>query len=151
VRGQPLKPLVKTKRRALLLRRTPLVVSGALVETLFRDADVLSEGGLRVGVAGRDTYYGSTMLAIAFERLIDDETARSSVVSRNELVHAIEGSVRVRLRAMRLARAEAARRVKRGVLGTALCDLRFRDDGSQLRIDVDLEVEVCVSSRASRS
>jgi hypothetical protein len=151
VPGQHLKPPVKIKRRPLLLRRTQLVVSRALEEALFHDADVLSEGGLRAGVSGRDTYYGSTMLAIAFERLIDDAAAQSSIALRGELVHAIEGSVRVRLRAMRLARAEAARRVKRGVLGTALCDLRIRDDGVHLRIDVDLEVEVCVSSRASRS
>jgi hypothetical protein len=52
---------------------------------------------------------------------------------------------------MRLARSEAARRVEDALLGTAFCDLRVSDAGKLLRIDVDLEVELRVSSRANRS
>jgi hypothetical protein len=146
-----LKPLVKIQRSPLLARRKHVVLSRALEEALFRHADVISEGGMRGGVASTGTYFGSTMIAIAFERLAAEAGGRLTRSVRSELVYVVEGSVRVRLRAMRLARAEAGRRVLRGVLGTALCDLRVRDDGKQLRIDVDLEVEVRVSSRANRS
>jgi hypothetical protein len=51
---------------------------------------------------------------------------------------------------MRLARAEALRRADDALLGTAYCDLRVHDVGEHLRIDVDLEVELRVSSRANR-
>jgi hypothetical protein len=143
-----LKPLAKIRRRPLLVRHSHAVLSRALELALFDHADVLSEGGLRV-VAGHATYFGSTMISIAFTRIESD--ARPSKATREELVRVIEGSVRVRLRAMRLARAEATRRVQAGALGTAVCELRVREDGKQLHIDVDLEVEVRVSSRANRS
>jgi hypothetical protein len=147
-----LKPLVKIHRSPFLARRKhAAVLSRALEEALFRHSDVISEGGMRGGALASGTYFGSTMIAIAFDRLAAEADGRLTRSVRAELVHVVEGSVRVRLRAMRLARAEAARRVPRGVLGTALCDLRVRDDGKQLRIDVDLEVEVRVSSRAKRS
>jgi hypothetical protein len=51
---------------------------------------------------------------------------------------------------MRLARAEAVRRANDARLGKALCDLRVHDVREHLRIDVDLEVELSVSSRANR-
>jgi hypothetical protein len=146
-----LKPLVKTSRRPFLTRSKHAVLSRALEEALFRHADVLSEGGMRPLTAGLTTYFGSTMIVIPFERLASEAHTRLTRVLRAELVHVIEGSVRVRLRAMRLARAEASRRVYNGALGTALCEVRVRDDGKQLRIDVDLEVEVRLSSRAKRS
>jgi hypothetical protein len=145
-----LKPLAKINRRPLLLKREQWVLSRALEEALFRHADVLSEGGTR-SVGGHGTYFGSTMLSIPIERL--EAEAQTSVTRslRRDLLRVVEGSVRVRLRAMRLARAEAARRVYSGVLGTALCELRVREDAKHLHIDVDLEAEVRVSSRAKRS
>jgi hypothetical protein len=143
-----LKPLAKIRRRPQLVRHSHVVLSRALEQALFDHADVLSEGGLRV-VGGHATYFGSTMISIAFARIEND--ARPSKAAREEFVRVIEGSVRVRLRAMRLARAEAARRVQSGALGTVVCELRVREDGKQLHIDVDLEVEVRVSSRANRS
>jgi hypothetical protein len=89
------------------------------------------------------------MISIAFAR-IESEVSLTRAL-RAEFVRIVEGSVRVRLRAMRLARAEAARRVRDGALGTAVCDVRVRDDGEHLHIDVDLEAEVRVSFRAKRS
>ena len=146
-----LKPLVKIRRRPFLVRRQHAALSRALEQALFDHADVLSEGGLRNGPGLQATYYGSTMISISFARLAAEHSAPLTRVMQNELVRAVEGSVRVRLRAMRLARAEAVRRVYNGVLGTAVCELRVRDDGKQLHIDVDLEAEVRVSSRAKRS
>jgi len=146
-----LKPLVKIRKRPFLIRRKQSVLSRALEQALFEHADVLSEGGTRVAAGGLQTYFGSTMLSIAFARLETETQVTMSRALRAELVYVSEGSVRVRLRAMRLARAEAARRVPNGLLGTALCEVRIRDGGKQLHIDVDLEAEVRVSSRAKRS
>jgi hypothetical protein len=147
VAASQLKPLVKSNRRQHLIKRQYVALTRALEEALFRHADVISEGSTRTTPDARTTYFGSTMIAIAYDRLPRGEI----VVPRAELVHVIEGSVRVRLRAMRLARAEAVRRLNDATLGTVLCDLRVHDAGKQLRIDVDLEVDLRVSSRAKRS
>jgi hypothetical protein len=70
--------------------------------------------------------------------------------ARARLARVIEGSVRVKLRATRLARAEVARRLPDRVLGTALVETRVRLHGDELHIDVDLEVPLRVSSRRAR-
>lgn len=140
-----LKPLAKASRHAVLKRRTAVQITRALEEALFREADVLSEGSLRAAGPGQATYFGSTMIRVQLSALL----ARARPFGdRAALAVAIEGSVRIRLRAMRLARAEAARRMHRSVLGTALCEIRVSATADQLHIDVDLEVPVRVSSRA---
>jgi hypothetical protein len=146
-----LKPLVKAERSAVLFRRTGVQLTRALVETLFREADVLSEGSVRAQSVGQATYFGSTMIRVAIGALMARGRPFATSADRADLVRAIEGSVRIRLRAMRLARTEAARRVQRSALGTALCEIRVRDMGDELHIDIDLEVPVRVSSRAKRS
>ena len=144
-----LKPLVKFNRRPPLAKREHVALSRAFEEALFRHADVISEGAVRVSPRGGSTYFGSTMIAICFERLAAETHQKFTSRARAELVYIVEGSVRVRLRCMRLARAEAVRR-SNALLGTALCDLRVHDVREHLRIDVDLEVELSVSSRAKR-
>jgi hypothetical protein len=146
-----LKPLAKAERSAVLARRSGVQLTRALEEMLFLEADVLSEGSLRQQTAAAATYFGSTMIRVRIAALLARGRAFANSSDRAALVLAIEGSVRIRLRAMRLARAEAARRVQRSVMGTALCEIRVRDMGDELHIDVDLEVPVRVSSRAKRS
>jgi hypothetical protein len=145
-----LKPLVKFNRRPPLAKREHVALSRAFEEALFRHADVISEGAVRASSRGAATYFGSTMIAISFERLAAETHQKFTSRARADLVYIVEGSVRVRLRCMRLARAEAVRRANDALLGTALCDLRIHDVREHLRIDVDLEVELSVSSRAKR-
>jgi hypothetical protein len=145
-----LKPLVKSSRHPYLAKRQQIVLTQGLEEAMFKHADVISEGSARAMPKGGNTYFGSTMIAIAFERLERDTHQKFTRHTRAELVHVVEGSVRARLRCMRLARAEAGRRANDALLGTAMCDVRVHDDGKHLRIDVDLEVELRVSSRANR-
>ncbi len=146
-----LKPLAKATRAVALIRRTAFQISRVLEEALFREADVLSEGSIRTHAPGQVTYYGSTMIRVRLAALLHRGRPLAQKNDRKRLVRAIEGSVRIRLRAMRLARAEAARRLHRSVMGTAICEIRVRDAGEELHIDVDLEVPVRVSSRAEGS
>lgn len=146
-----LKPLVKAGLALRLVEHRSVRLSPALEEALFRCADVLSEGGVRsVGGSAHSTYYGSTMISIDLARLGRFARGRDQAQAQHALLSAVEGSVRVRLRAMRMARAEAARRVHRRTLGTALCEIRMRIHGGHLHIDVDLEVPLRVSSRSAR-
>jgi hypothetical protein len=126
-------------------------LSRAFEEELFRFAEVLSEGSCRGKGDRGDTYYGSTMISIELERLRRVTRGGLDADARRLLADAVDGSVRVRLRAMRLARAEAARRIPDRALGTVCVETRVRLTEHQLHIDVDLEAAVGVSSAARRS
>lgn len=147
----PLKPLVRATRAAALVRRSSVCLTRALEEELFRCAEVLSEGGRRAVGGQRDSYFGSTMISVDLERLRPLFRGGLDERTRQLLADAVDGSVRVRLRAMRLARAEAARRVQDRTLGTAFVETRVRLTQRQLHIDVDLEVTLSVSSGAGES
>ena len=141
-----LKPLVRARRGHALARREGVAVSRAFEEELFAAAEVLSEGSCRAAVNGRaDSYFGSTMISVELDQLRPWFRHGLDARSVRELAHALEGSVRVHLRAMRLARAEALRRVPDCLLGTAYVETKVRLTERQLHIDVDLEVALSVS------
>ncbi len=141
-----LKPLARATRSPALVRRGHVVLSRALEEEIFRSAEILSEGSCRSEGAPHDSYFGSTMISVDLERLRKQWRGDFDPRARQQLSEAVDGSVRVRLRAMRLACAEATRRVSDRELGTALCEIRVRLTETQLHIDVDLEVPLGVSS-----
>jgi hypothetical protein len=143
-----LKPLVRAQRSPALVQRAGVSLSRALEEELFRCAEVLSEGSRRTTAGQRDSYFGSTMISIDLDRLRPLFRGGLDGLARKRLARAIDGSVRVRLRAMRLARAEAVRRVQDRSLGTVQVETRVRLTESHLHIDVDLEVLLSVSSAA---
>jgi hypothetical protein len=146
-----LKPLAKATRNVALVARTAFQITRSLEETLFSEADVLSEGSMRASAPGHAIYFGSTMIRVRIAALLSRAKPLASDAERAALTRAIDGSARIRLRAMRLARAEAARKLQSNEMGTAQCEIRVRDTGDELHIDVDLEVPVRVSSRAKGS
>ena len=145
----PLKPLVRATRAPALVRHSSVCLTRALEEELFRCAEVLSEGSRRAVGGQRDSYFGSTMISVDLERLRPLFRGGLDERTRQLLADAVDGSVRVRLRAMRLARAEAVRRVQDRSLGTAQVETRVRLTSTHLHIDVDLEVLLSVSSAAN--
>lgn len=126
--------LAKARRSAAVRSRAGEALSREAEENLFAYADVLTEA--RVDEGG---YAGSTMLTIdlarmaAYVRHLDTEEEREAFLSL------ASGSVRVRLRAMRFACAEAVRRVPERSLGTFSIETRMRLSGTSLMIDVDVE------------
>jgi hypothetical protein len=152
VAGSRLKPLVRATRAAVggSVRGAP-TLSRAFEEELFRCAEVLSEGSCRGKGDRGDTYFGSTMISVELERLRRVTRGGLDADARRLLADAVDGSVRVRLRAMRMARAEAVRRIPDRALGTVWVETRVRLTEHQLHIDVDLEAAVGVSSAARRS
>ncbi len=121
-------------RRGACLRRGALTREGE--EILFALAEQISEGEMRQTRTGR-AYFGSTMLTVRGEEL--SPHWRGSL-DLDHLRDAIDGSVRVRLRAMRLACADAAHRAPSEPLGTATVETRISRVGDRLHIDVDVEV-----------
>lgn len=125
-----LKPPVRIRPQSLLKRLEVTVLAARAEEDLFRMAEVMSEGSVH-----DSSFFGSTLITIDLARL-----GLTSDEDRARLFAATERSVRVRLRAMRLAQADAMRRLPDKRLGTASVETKMRLDGSRLLIDVDLEL-----------
>ena len=137
-------------RRAGLVERSSISLSRDAEEALYRIVDVLSEGELRSSPEGASAYYGSTMLTFDLRALERSWRRPLDEKARAKLAHAVEGSVRMRLRAMRIAFADARRRIPDRPLGTPIADTRVRLVGDCLHIDIDVEVPLGAMSRRGR-
>jgi len=114
-------------------------------EAIFALGRVLSEGAMRDAGDGRRAYYGSTMITVELAALA---SRWRGALDEAALVALAQGSVRVRLRAARIARAEAASRAS-GALLLARTETRVVVRSRSLHLDVDLEAEIEVSSIVS--
>jgi len=150
-----LKPLV----RALCVRpvqfRQHVSLSRPFEESFFRSAQVLSEGycGLQNDGSYQDEetiYTGSTMLTVDLHRMGSSVMTEVERLGLATLVRVVEGSVRIRIRSIRLALSEATRRCVQGELGTAHIETRVRLEGNLLHVDVDLEAPVLQSAIKQR-
>lgn len=141
------KGLAKARRGATVDVRSHVALSREAEEVLFRRPEVLSEGSVRESPEGGRSWFGSTMITFDLAALEAHWRGPLDDAARTRLLEAVQGSVRVRLRAMRLACAEVARRLPDRPLGTAQVETRARLVGDTLHVDVDLEVPIGVSSR----
>ncbi len=143
------KPKIKGPARAekakALRERSHVALDRQTEELLFSEVEVLSEGSVRDGV-----FYGSTMITIDLGRVEAHLRRPLGIEGRARLLSAMDGSVRVRIRAMRIAMAEVARRFPTEKLGTAHVETHVDLTGDELHLDVDLEVPFGVSSAESR-
>lgn len=137
-----LKPLARATRLRPVQRRIHYNLSRAFEESAFRSAQVLSEGYCRPGENSEWTYSGSTMITVPLAGLGPGVAAEISALPEGVFEHVLDGSVRMRLRAMRLAMAEATRRCVQGQLGVARVESLIRLDADALYIDVDIEAPV---------
>ena len=137
--------LAKAKRIGGIRQRRIHVLTRAAEDLLFANATVLSEGRLRKN-AGGEHYDGSTMITFDLRPLADEWRGVFDERAYDSLLDLVEGSVRIRIRTLRIARREAARRLAGYNLGRVAADTQVRLEGATLLLDVDLEVEVRVSS-----
>lgn len=138
----PLKPPVAVRPGALVRARSSAALGPRAEDALFRAAQVLAEGS-----ATGEAYFGSTLVTIDLCALSPALAAATAEPERERIFRAVEGSVRVRLRAMRIALADVARRFPAASLGTASVQMRFRR--RQTVVDLDVDVEVPLSRRQS--
>ena len=95
----------------------------------------LSEGSVRNDPSG-DSYFGSTMFSVDLQTL---EKSWRGNLDREALRSAVEGSVRMRIRMMRLSAADAKQRVPDRIWGMTTSETRVALQGDFLHIDVDVE------------
>ncbi|MGA2449000.1 MAG: hypothetical protein ABTD50_10020 [Polyangiaceae bacterium] len=118
---------------------TKLAVPDSHWRSLFEQADIVSEGGVRQE-GGEPVWYGTTSLILPTL----GETARLAVLALYD-IHA-------RTRALRAARREACSRAP-GCLGRFACEIHFSGDRRGVRIDVDVRaplVDRTMTRKATR-
>lgn len=140
--GSPIKGLAQARRDAFLVARPIEYLSRGAEEALFRCATVLSEGSERSAPTGERCYFGSTMITFDLTQLARHWRGPLESAQRRDLLRLVAGSVRVRLRATRIACAEVARRVTDRPLGSSIVETSAKLSGDGLQMDVDLEVPV---------
>jgi hypothetical protein len=145
-----LKPPARARRVAAFHRSGERVVlTPHAIEELFRSAEVLLEGGLGTkGDPGVETWYGSIMITFHLDRVAALCRGLDGPGAIDQLVEGIAGSVRVRLRAHRIARALIYERYPDRSIGTAQIESRFHHEGERLLLDLDLEAPVEAASNA---
>jgi len=141
-----LKGLARAVRGARVVVRRGEALSREAEEALFAAPGLLSEGATGPGVGGAEAYFGSTMITVDLLRLALVWRGPLDEAARAQLLRLVEGSVRVHLRALRIARAEAMQRVPGRALGTATVEVRASLRVGALCIDVDLEAPLALSS-----
>jgi hypothetical protein len=131
------KPMARVTRIALFEREVRERISLAALDLLLSRAEVISEGQRSVR-AGRDAYFGSTMLtldlpalAVLLRDVCDAGTAR-------RLAALLEADTRVGKRVEELAAREAAR-VAATPPKTVSTHVAIRAQGARVFIDVDVE------------
>jgi hypothetical protein len=146
-----IKGIVRAQRDAFVRASPGEFLSRGAEEALFTCSEILSEGTVRTLDSGERRYFGSTMITIDLLELQKRWRGELGPRQREQLLRLAHGSVRVRLRAARLACAEARSRVTDRPLGTAIVETTARLSGDTLQMDVDLEVPIGVCSSARRA
>jgi hypothetical protein len=134
--------LAKTARAPLLTHRTVRLVlsSDARWKQAFETADVVSEGAPR-GERAERQYFGSSDIVL----FVGPERAHDTI---EMLAAAIALDPHVRLRALRLARREAAQRAQ-GPLGCVRAEISVSACARGVSVHVELEARVFADRRAA--
>ena len=87
-------------------------------------------------------FFGTSMISVDLAAACAAIRIPPTPASYAAIAAAAEGSVRVRIRALRWARAEACRRVPESRLGSVSAEIRVHLRDAALHIDVDLEAPI---------
>jgi hypothetical protein len=135
-----LRPLARVQRIALFEREVRERLSRAALDLVFARAEVISEGQ-RQTRAGREAYFGSTMMTIDLEALAPAlrETCDVSTARRLAALLGTDPAVTARVEAV--AARDAARNAG-AAPKTLTCELHVEARGVRVFIDVDVEASL---------
>ena len=148
-RYELLRGVAKARRASPFSSVERRAISRHAEEAIFESADLLVEGSIDEE-ADEPRFYGSVMISIPFEALELSLRGLDAPDIRAQFVECCEGSMRIRLRAMRLACAEVQRRLPGREIGTAMVETKIAASADELHIDVDVEVPFGLSYSATR-
>lgn len=148
-RDELLRGPAKARRASPFSSPERRAISRHAEEALFESAEILVEGSLDE-TSEEARFYGSVMISVPFEALDASLRGLDDASIRAQFVQCCEGSMRIRLRAMRLACAEVQRRLPGRETGTAMVETKIAASSDELHIDVDVEVPFGLSYSATR-
>lgn len=125
--------MASTRRVSLFEREIHMRMSPAALELLFELAAVLSEGGVEGA-----RFYGSTMATIDLGRAAPHISDTCDIATAKRVGELIGNDTRVRDLAIGLGIREAER-LASARLVTPQIDLRVRQTGRHLHLDMDIE------------
>jgi hypothetical protein len=132
-----LRPMARATRIALFEREVRERLSRAALELVLARAEVISEGQRSVR-AGRDAYFGSTMLTIdlpALELLLRDACDAGTA---RRVAALLESDAQARVHIEALAAREAAR-VAGAIPSAVSTHVAIRAQAAKVFIDIDVE------------
>ena len=131
------RPMAQVTRITLFAREVREKISAAAIELLLSRLEVLSEGQ-RTHRAGRDLYFGSTMMTVHLARLADVVRDNPDAPTAVRLVKLLEEDEPLRSRLREIAVKEA-HRIACVPLTTVETHLTIRADEDRVYADVDVE------------
>ena len=141
----------RTARRLDLVRCTEARrLAPGVAELLLRGARVMSEGAVREGIGGHETYFGSTMLTIDLAELAPELRAPVDDALAAALAPLLARSAHLRVTALRIARREAEARIAGYQSQRLTAETRVRAAGTKIEVDVDVELAL-VAVQSGRS
>lgn len=137
------KPMATARRVALFEREVRWRLTTAAIEILFDVAEILSEGQRHAGGTAPSTgrWFGSTMVTIELARASDLFREEPDASTARRLAELLRLDARVAARIRGLATADAEERAG-ARLGRTELELRARSAGTQVFLDLDLEIEL---------
>lgn len=124
--------LAKARRGTLARTRGGEALTREAEEALFALAERMTEGALDTST---DAWFGTTMFTVELSAL---RAALREGFDPHRLKALVDGSVRVRIRALRLACADVAHRHPERCFGRAESETQVRVERGALHVDLDL-------------
>lgn len=146
-----IRPLRKARRFDLVRRTAAQRLAPGVAEMMLRRAQVMSEGAIREGIGGRETYFGSSMLTVDLADLADELRATADAALATALAPLLAQSAHLRIAALRIARREAEARIPGWQAGRLTAETRVRAVGTRIEVDVDVELTLAAASSRRRA
>jgi hypothetical protein len=132
-----LRPIARVHRIPLIEREVREHLSRAALDAVFASAEILSEGEVD-SAAGRQRFFGSTMLTVDVARLAEilREPADEGTARRLVALLAHDGSLEGRIEAIVQSEVE---RISGTATQTLRNEARLRTQGTRVFLDIDVE------------
>lgn len=132
-----LRPMVRVERISLFEKEVRERLSRSALDLVFAAAEVMAEGQ-RTAKAGRDTFFGSTMLTIDLARVAPDvrDACDARAAQRLAALLADEPAAQARAKAMAARETERVAGSRPKVITT---EIKVRARGTTVYVDIDVE------------
>lgn len=145
-----IRPIAKALRLDVVRWTEAARLAPGIAELVLSRASVISEGAVRDGIGGRETYFGSTMLTIDLEDLSTRLRVPVDHGLAEDLARRLSSSAHLKVHALRIAREEAERRVGGRSADRFSAEISVRAAATRIEVDVDVEMPLAVAQARAK-